>query len=682
MKRSLKEALRGDHQALRTIRESLKESSEQKLYHAWVSAAAECGEPSAQEILKEEAQAKSAPKIPRPVQRTDEGQSAQQGPVLVHKRAPGSGAKVPDLKDIHLNDLQTNQIPVDKLKALPWKKIGAGAAVLVLVLAAFSLFGGRKKEEPEQVSYQEPEEMLSEETETPDADLPEDTDATPAASFAYEVRDDGVVIQSFTGSETEVVVPSVIEGKPVVRIESGAFNGNTAVTSVIVKEGVQSIGYGAFGGCRYLEEAILPGTLAFIEGDAFAEDVSLRSLALLEGQQEAVIGSGAFKNCRSLTEVRIPQNYTLIDSSAFLDCDGLQTLALDGSSVFIGYGAFQNCKSLQSITCAGITQVDAYAFQECISLTGIEFPEGLESIGNGAFLGCKNLEEVYIPSTVMRIGSEAFSGAERLERVEIAAGSQDAVIENSCFRSCSSLRTMEIPGNYVTIGDSAFFECISLESVTWEPGTAVYANQVIGYGAFDGCRSLRTAVFGRSLSGISALAFQNCISLEEMEIPEGVVFVDNNAFAGCSGLRRVSIPSTVERLGSSAFAEDESLREVQFEEGKLDAVIGDACFRGCASLETVEIPGNYTRIEWGAFEQCRSLWSFTWKESDAVYENQTMGGNVFSGCEILAEVHLPRSVGAIEGDLFYGMEEVAIYAPEGSAAAVYAEEKGINYVAE
>lgn len=714
LKRSLKGALKGGHQALREIMEALKAMKEDPgpgLYREWVNIAAACGEASAKEILEAEKRKQSRPAPPkpaaekkpsvpddrrpaggqkqpspavsRPVQSGTGGASgARQGPVLVHKRTKDT--KVPDLKDIRLNDLKTGGFPSDKLKNLPWKKIGIGAGGLLVLLMAVSLFGGRKPPDPsDEYADAEPEWSYEEEIEEPkEPELPDDTDATPAESFTYGDYDDGVAIQSFTGSEKEVIVPSMIGGKPVVRIESGAFLENTAVTSVIVKEGVRTIGSNAFNGCRYLEEVILPGSLEQIDGNAFADAASLSSLALLEGQQECVIESGAFKGCRSLKEVRIPRNYTSVGSSAFRDCDGLQTLTMEGDRVSIGRGAFQNCKSLQSVKCAGIIQISEYAFQECISLTGIELPEGLEYIGDNAFIGCRSLEEVRIPSTAVEIGGHAFDGAERLQRVEFAAGGQDAVLDSSSFRDCVSLREIEIPGNYVTVGDNAFLGCTSLERVAWASGTAVYANQVIGSNAFEDCSSLLTAEFTSSLSGIGRQAFRNCVSLQEIEIPEGTTYVEDNAFAGCSALRRAGISSTVERLGSHAFADAESLREVSFAEGKLDASIGSGCFQNCTSLEEISLPGNYTSIEQRAFERCSSLWFFAWEESGAVYENQTIGRDAFSGCENLLELHLSGNVGVFDSEILDGNETVTICAPEGSPAAMYAEEHGIAYVEE
>lgn len=54
------------------------------------------------------------------------------------------------------------------------------------------------------------------------------------------------VVTGYTGSDMEVLIASEYDGYPVTRIESGAFSGNTAITSVTIGRNIKEIGDNAF----------------------------------------------------------------------------------------------------------------------------------------------------------------------------------------------------------------------------------------------------------------------------------------------------------------------------------------------------------------------------------------------------------------------------------------------------
>lgn len=59
--------------------------------------------------------------------------------------------------------------------------------------------------------------------------------------YGYEILDDGTVtITGYTGSETEIVIPSEIEGKSVTSIGDWAFYSCTGLTSVTISDSVTS----------------------------------------------------------------------------------------------------------------------------------------------------------------------------------------------------------------------------------------------------------------------------------------------------------------------------------------------------------------------------------------------------------------------------------------------------------
>ena len=73
--------------------------------------------------------------------------------------------------------------------------------------------------------------------------------ANPPTDFKCDFNKtcDGVIIQRYKGTATEVVIPAVIEDIPVVEIGSEAFS-RTNIVSIVFPDSVTSIG----GKCREL----------------------------------------------------------------------------------------------------------------------------------------------------------------------------------------------------------------------------------------------------------------------------------------------------------------------------------------------------------------------------------------------------------------------------------------------
>ncbi len=92
-----------------------------------------------------------------------------------------------------------------------------------------------------------------------------------SVGLAIRVGSDGTctVVGMGTCTDTEVEVPSKIEGFAVVAIGEDAFAGNTAIVSVILPEGVETIGENAFASCSSLAVMTLPASLRRIGRGAF-----------------------------------------------------------------------------------------------------------------------------------------------------------------------------------------------------------------------------------------------------------------------------------------------------------------------------------------------------------------------------------------------------------------------------
>lgn len=75
--------------------------------------------------------------------------------------------------------------------------------------------------------------------------------------FKYTLAKDHVEIESYFGSEGEVVIPDHIAGQPVTKIGGKTFDGNTTVTSITIPETVTTVDGSTFSGLTQLRKLIV-----------------------------------------------------------------------------------------------------------------------------------------------------------------------------------------------------------------------------------------------------------------------------------------------------------------------------------------------------------------------------------------------------------------------------------------
>ena len=137
----------------------------------------------------------------------------------------------------------------------------------------------------------------------------------PDGGLVFELASDGesYAVADYTGTSTEVVIPSVHEGLPVMSIGQYAFRGCSGLTSVTIPDSVTSIDSYAFSGCT--AEIIWgddPG-ITKIGEYAFSE---YEGTGITIPNGVTSIGDSAFSGCRGLTSVTIPDSVTSIGDSA------------------------------------------------------------------------------------------------------------------------------------------------------------------------------------------------------------------------------------------------------------------------------------------------------------------------------------------------------------------------------
>ena len=412
------------------------------------------------------------------------------------------------------------------------------------------------------------------------------------------------------------------------------------------------------------------------EGDAYKGVISIPEQVTFEGTtyDVATIEKEAFKDCKDLTEISIPRTITKIGGHAFKGCENLRTVnynanncvsAADAKGKSI-YSAFEDCKSITTVNFGGdVVIIPEYLFWGCTGLTEITIPENVQQIGGAAFIDCNAISKVTINAIkCIRMSSDnnrpAFVGAP-ITTVEF--GPLATTIPDYAFYGCKTLTSITIPENITAIGGAAFQNCPNLTTVIFNARNCTVAHTILGdninpafnnnaitrveFGPqvnnipnymFWGCKGITDIVFGANIETIGQSAFYGCASLNNITIPETVTSIGGHAFANCSGLNTITFNAvncvnmvTMENNVPMPAFENKALSAINF--GNNVEVIPDYAFANCPNLKTFSIPTSVRHIGYKAFFGCKSLPAITIPEGVT-----SIGGLAFTECNGLVDV--------------------------------------------
>ena len=477
----------------------------------------------------------------------------------------------------------------------------------------------------------------------------------------------------------------------------GAAPWGTAITRVVIKNGVTNIGNFAFLNCDKLSSVVIPGSVT-------------------------VIGMHAFAGCKSIKSFTIPDTVTEVRASAFSGCSGLENLTIGSSVTSDLDGAFFRCSSLSRITVSSGNPVydsrdDCNAIIETktnsllLGCKNTVIPNSVTDIGNYAFYGCSNLVSVNIPDSVTSIASGTFNGCSGLSSITVSSGNpvfdsrdncnaiiktktnslvlgcKDTVIRDSvtqidqeAFIGNTGITGITIPDSVTSIGYTAFEGCASLENIT-VPDSVTN----IGYDAFSDTPWYDNQPDGIVYAGKVAYEYKGSCPAS-VEIKEGTVGIADFAFFDCSELEEVSIPDSVISIGVGAFDGtpwydnqpdglvyagkvvlgfknpwDNYYESAEIDEGTLG--IADEAFSDCSDLEAVTIPDSVVYIGAYAFDSCENLASVT------IPASVTTIGNFAFGYSF-----------DYDNDDMIKAEGFSIQGYNGTAAEQYANDNGLTFI--
>jgi hypothetical protein len=186
-------------------------------------------------------------------------------------------------------------------------------------------------------------------------------------------------------------------------------------------------------------------------------------------EEVEIIGRRAFEKCGSINNIQIHKGVSEIREKAFAGCNNLKSVVMreEGADRWV----------------QGVKLICDSAFEDCTSLSNVQFPKSLLKIGAAAFSGCQNLHSLEIPNII--------------------------VIGEAAFKRCILLTNVRILSFVEEIGSKAFVNCNRLSSVLLHE----IAKESISPDTFKGCESL--VILAPKNSYAIQYAQENNIQFEE-----------------------------------------------------------------------------------------------------------------------------------------------------------------------
>lgn len=206
---------------------------------------------------------------------------------------------------------------------------------------------------------------------------------------------------------------------------SSVKDSDTDADVLVIPPSVEEIGDFAFYCCTFEET---------VATDVYRYGVD----TVIIGDGVRSIGANAFYGFSSIKKVVLGNGLQTLGEKAFYKCVLLSEVDFGTSLTNIGLKAFYKCEALTSVTLPdSLVTLSDYAFYKCTALTSVNLGGGLSSIGEFAFYGDLEISYLYLPTSITKIGRQAFRNCDKLTSVILADNIQ--AIDKHAFYGCDNL---------------------------------------------------------------------------------------------------------------------------------------------------------------------------------------------------------------------------------------------------
>lgn len=316
---------------------------------------------------------------------------------------------------------------------------------------------------------------------------------------------------------------------------------------------------------------------------------SVKSIVIEEGIES--IGSSAFEDYTNLEKISFPMSLTSIGEFAFFNCKKLKTIEGGSGIVEIGRSAFQNCESITEITIPNnVKKIEAWTFAGCKRLRTITMGDAISHIGHQAFAWCEDLEEFTILSVSVTLGYDVFYNMKMSCKLKVPFSCDKGIFgeqEEQCndfivssldyfsHKGVKYQKNPKAPNNNTKVIDNNDFvgtaiipSEISFNDITYR------VNEISSY-AFKGCKGLTSVIIPHSIEKIGEGAFALCPRLN-------TIIVNDNPNYYSDPANRTLIRKNDRTLVSYAIGNEAKTYTIP-----LNISIGAYAFAGFRNLERI-----------------------------------------------------------------------------------------------
>ena len=423
---------------------------------------------------------------------------------------------------------------------------------------------------------------------------------------------------------------------------------------------------------KYSGTYTVPDDITFLDWDAFRDCKSLISVVLHDGIDS--IGEKVFKNCTALKSIALPGGLEAIHAEAFYNCKSLTSMNIPASVERIADDAFYG------VTCKINVAKGSYAHKFMFQADGRYaytvdgkkpdasaggtvngFKYFVKSNGKATILECQKSGDVVIPSTISGITVDN--------------------LEERLFYGWSGITSVTIPKTVTYFGDSeydndwdyVFSYCYDLKSINVNKDNPTFCS-------VDG------VLFSKDRKTLINYPVNHAGTT--YNTPEETGTVCCTAFASANNLKKLYLTNPNTWWYTYTFYNTPNLTVYYPEGGQAEVCANKAIQNGLThdqdssrnvfrtfdptDLAKLSLPKNLKTIEAQAFV------GITARKIVVPAGVSEIKSKAFANCPNLEYLELPAGQIKIADDVLYGCSGVTVICPVGSAAETWAKKNGFS----